>query len=354
MGSFAFIIHPIEVKDVARKFPVAKYLPPGLVERALGLLPPFKVSKITGIQSNYGSAEGWFISCPLTPHMMFKLPEKRVMGKIIDAAKVAQDLGAKVVGLGAFTSVVGDAGITVRDNVDIAVTTGNSYTVATAIEGTLRAAALMDIDMETANVLALGATGSIGRVLSLILSDKGCNLTLAARNIARLEKVSSLVTRQTGMVPRITSDIKQAVRRADVILCVSSSIDALIQPEDLKPGALVCDVARPRNVSVEVKKRRNDVLVIEGGIVKVPGDVKFNFDFGFPGGLSYACMAETMILALDEKYEDWSLGRELTVGQVNGIARLAKKHGFELAGFRSFERPVTAEEIELVRQNARS
>jgi fatty aldehyde-generating acyl-ACP reductase len=45
VGSFAFIIHPIEVKDVARKFPVAKYLPPGLVERALGLLPPFKVSK---------------------------------------------------------------------------------------------------------------------------------------------------------------------------------------------------------------------------------------------------------------------------------------------------------------------
>jgi fatty aldehyde-generating acyl-ACP reductase len=135
----------------------------------------------------------------------------------------------------------------------------------------------MDIDMETANVLALGATGSIGRVLSLILSDKGCNLTLAARNIARLEKVSSLVTRQTGMVPRITSDIKQAVRRADVILCVSSSIDALIQPEDLKPGALVCDVARPRNVSVEVKKRRNDVLVIEGGIVKVPGGCRVQF-----------------------------------------------------------------------------
>ena len=354
MGSFAFIVHPIEVRDVARKFPVAKYLPSGLVERAMGLLPPFKVSNITGVQSKYGSAEGWFVSCPLTPRMMFSMPEKRVIGKIIDAAKVAQDLGAKVVGLGAFTAVVGDAGITVRDNVDIAVTTGNSYTVATAIEGTLKAAGLMGIHMQKANVLILGATGSIGRVLSLILSDKGYHLTLAARNIARLEKASDFITQQTGMVPRITDDIKQAVRNADVILCVSASVDALIEPEDLKPGALVCDVARPRNVSAEVKKLRKDVLVIEGGVVKVPGNVEFNFDFGFPRGHSYACMAETMILALDEKYENWSLGRELTVAQVSGIAKLAKKHGFELAGFRSFERPVTAEEIEAVKQNARS
>ena len=48
--------------------------------------------------------------------------------------KLAQDLGAKVVGLGAFTAVIGDAGITVSNNVDVAVTTGNSYTVATALE----------------------------------------------------------------------------------------------------------------------------------------------------------------------------------------------------------------------------
>ena len=27
MGSFAFVVHPIELMDVARKFPVAKYLP---------------------------------------------------------------------------------------------------------------------------------------------------------------------------------------------------------------------------------------------------------------------------------------------------------------------------------------
>jgi predicted amino acid dehydrogenase len=352
MGSFAFIVHPVEISDVARKFRVAKYLGGKLVEHALKLVPPFKLSEITGVKSEYGNASGWFISCPLTPAMMLRMPEDKVIKKIIDAAKVAQDLGAKIVGLGAFTAVVGDAGITVSQNVDIAVTTGNSYTVATAIEGTVKAASLLGIDMDTAEVLILGATGSIGRVLALILANRGYKLTLTARNVARLERVSRLITKETGMVPRIAADVKQAVRKADVILCVSSALDVLIEPEDLKPGALVCDVARPRNVSVEVKQKRKDVLVIEGGIVKVPGDVEFNFDFGFPRGHSYACMAETMILALEERYETWSLGRNLSVAQVSGIARLAKKHGFELAGFRSFEKPVTQEEIEMVNRNA--
>jgi predicted amino acid dehydrogenase len=137
-------------------------------------------------------------------------------------------------------------------------------------------------------------------------------------------------------------------------MCVSSAVDALIEPEDLKPGALVCDVSRPRNVSVEVKKKRDDVLIIEGGVVNVPGNVDFRFDFGFPPRQSYACMAETMILAMEENYTDWSLGRDLSLDRVAGIAKLAKKHGFEVAGFRSFERPVTSEEIASIKEKARS
>ena len=64
---------------------------------------------------------------------MVEMPEAYVL-KIIKAGKVAEKLGAKIVGLGAFTSIVGDAGVTVANNLNIAVTTGNSYTVATALE----------------------------------------------------------------------------------------------------------------------------------------------------------------------------------------------------------------------------
>lgn len=353
MGTFGFIIHPIDISDMARKFPIAGHLPGKLVETLMSFMPPIKISQVTGARSSCGQADGWFVSVPLTPRLMLGLPEKKVTRKIIDACNRAADLGAKVVGLGAFTSVVGDAGVTIRENVDIAVTTGNSYTVATAIEATEKAARLMEIDMDKASVLVLGASGAIGRAVSLIMADDGRRLTLCARDLGRLEKVAGAVAKETGMVPIVTKDLRSAVREADVVMCVSSAIDAVIEPDDLKPGALVCDVSRPRNVSVEVKKKRDDVLIIEGGVVKVPGDVDFHFNFGFPPKTSYACMAETMILAMEENYTDWSLGREMPVARVKGIAKLAKKHGFEVAGFRSFERPVTDEEIERIKENSR-
>jgi len=111
----------------------------------------------------------------------------------------------------------------------------------------------------------------------------------------------------------------------------------------------VCDVARPRDVSWRVAKERDDVLVIEGGVVAVPGDVEFGFDFGFPPKTAYACMSETMILALEGRYESFTLGKDVSVEQVREISALADKHGFKLAGFRSFERAVTEEHIERIR-----
>jgi hypothetical protein len=88
-------------------------------------------------------------------------------------------------------------------------------------------------------------------------------------------------------------------------------------------------------------------------MVDVPGPVNFHFNFGFPPGKAYACMAETMALALEGRLEDYTLGKDITRARVEEITAIAKKHGFRLSGFRSFEREVTSEKIETVRKNAR-
>ena len=96
------------------------------------------------------------------------------------------------------------------------------------------------------------------------------------------------------------------------------------------------------------------VQVIEGGMVEVPGEVDFHFNFGFPARMAYACMAETMALALEGRYESYTLGKDLTIEQVQEIDRIARRHGFKLGGFRSFERAVSDEQIEQIKLNARS
>lgn len=352
LDRFAFVIHPLGVSDVSRKFKFARRFPDRWVEAALRRLPPLKTAEITGVRSGHNEVAGWFVACPLTTSQIMNLDPGFVLQKVIQAGKKAEKLGAGILGLGAFTKVVGDAGISVAKALDIPVTTGNSYTVATAIQGTREAARLMGHNLAEAEVAVVGAAGAIGSVCARILARETKRMTLVGRNRQKLELVADSIMSDCGLAARITPDLAGALRCADVVITVTSTVDAIIEPEHLKPGAVVCDVARPRDVSRRVAELRDDVLVIEGGVVEIPGPADFNFDFGFPPRTAYACMAETMILALERRFESFTLGRELTVRQVEEIAALAEKHGFKTAGFRSFERAISKDEIVRIAENA--
>lgn len=355
MDTFAFIIHPIDPKrDVSRKFPLlGKYLSVKQINFFSTFFPPLYISEITGIRSAATGKEirGWFVACPYTPARMLELPEKTVYRKIIETGHLAEKLGARLLGLGAFTSVVGDAGITIARHLSIPVTTGDAYTVAVAVQAVREAARVMEIPLSGATAAVVGATGAIGSVAAELMARDVAKLWLLGRRTPALEAVRERLRAGAVAQIEIATDLR-ALAESDLILTVTSAVDTIIEPGHLKPGAVVCDVARPRDVSAQVAAVREDVLVIDGGMVAVPGDVDFHFNFGFPPGLAYACMAETIALALDGRYESYTLGKTITVNQVETIARIAQQHGFTLGGFRSFERAVTPEHIERVRAAA--
>jgi fatty aldehyde-generating acyl-ACP reductase len=372
MDNFAFIIHPIDPRrDVRRKYPLlGTLLPESFVDFFSGHWPPVYISHITGIRSTATGKEieGWFVACPYTPRRMVTLPQAQVYRKIVQTGRLAERLGARLLGLGAFTSVVGDAGVTISRELTIPVTTGDSYTVAVAVAAIKRAAQYMDIDLKNATAAVVGATGAIGSVCAELLAADVPQMMLlthrrperlpvpaqagpASLSGARVEQVKKRVE-AAGAQVIVTTDTS-ALRRADLVIAVTSALRAILAPGDLKPGCVVCDVARPRNVSRAVVEQRDDVLVIEGGMVKVPGSVDFHFDFGFPPRMAYACMAETMTLALEGRYECFTLGKEIAMERVLEIAALAERHGFRLGGFRSFDRAVSDEQVEHIRDNAR-
>jgi fatty aldehyde-generating acyl-ACP reductase len=354
--TFAFIIHPIDPKkDVSRKWPwLGKILTRQQVDFFSLFFPPVYISEITGIRSVSTGKEikGWFVACPFTPQRMMSLPVRRVYNKIIATGRMTEKLGARMLGLGAYTSVVGDAGITIAKSLTVPVTTGDAYTIDMAVQAVRKAAGLMDIEMGSAKAAVVGATGTIGSVCAELLAEEVAELTLVGRRPDALEAVRERCEDGARAVLTTSTDMR-SIYDADLVLTVTSAITTVIEPEHLKPGAVVCDVARPRDVSQRVGHEREDVLVIEGGMVAVPGDVDFHFDFGFPPRMAYACMAETMALALEGRYEDYSLGKLISRAQVREISAIADRHGFKLGYFRSFERgPVTDEHIALVRERA--
>jgi fatty aldehyde-generating acyl-ACP reductase len=355
VDTFAFIIHPIDPKrDVSRKFPLlGRVLNERQIDFFSTFFPPVYISEIEGIRSEATGREikGWFIACPFTPKRMLELPERTVYRKIIQTGRLAERLGAQMLGLGAFTSVVGDAGITIARSLDVPVTTGDSYTVIVAVEAIREAASLMDIPVGRASAAVVGATGAIGQVCADMLADSVERLYLIGRRRDALEDLRDRL-KVHARAELIASTNMDVLSEAQLILTVTSSVHDVIRPEYLQPGSVICDVARPRDVSAMVARVRDDILVIDGGMVDVPGPVDFHFNFGFPPGKAYACMAETIALALEGRFEDYTIGKHITRERVEEIGSIARKHGFRLSGFRSFEKEVTPRQIETIRRNA--
>ncbi|MBN1956246.1 MAG: shikimate dehydrogenase [Anaerolineae bacterium] len=355
MDTFAFIIHPLDPKaDVARKYPrLARLLSVPLIHFLSRYWPPLVLSRVTGVRSlaTGRQVEGWLLACPFTAQRMIELPPRVVYRKVIQTGRLAERLGAQILGLGAFTSVAGDGGVTVARALDIPVTTGDSYTVTLAVRALLEAGRQMGIAAEQAVTAVVGASGAVGSASACLLAPRVGRMILLGRRLEPLERVRQEVMGLARGAVDISTEIGD-IRQAALVASATSAGRAVIHPPHLKPGAVVCDIARPRDVSAQVLEQRDDVLVIDGGLAEVPGEVEFGFDYGLPPRLAFGCMAETIALALEGRFEDYTVGKNIEIDRVREIEEIAERHGFRLAGLRSFEHPLTPEQIHRVRQKA--
>ncbi|HYX24369.1 MAG TPA: serine carboxypeptidase, partial [Thermoanaerobaculia bacterium] len=130
-----------------------------------------------------------------------------------------------------------------------------------------------------------------------------------------------------------------------VITATSAFGQRVLDVSRCKPGAVICDVALPSDIGADEAAVRPDVLVAESGEVVIPGPVDFHYDVGLPKGVAHACLAEAALLAMEGRFEDYTLGRNIEIGRVKEVYRLFQKHGFQIAGLRSFGRYVSEEEL---------
>jgi len=358
---FCFVIHPLSLDDVARYEPGAAGKGAPIVRKIMEWMPPWATVHVTGVRTPDGrETEGWFVTAPLLPEQMIEFPREEVYKRIVRAIEIGAELGAEVAGLGAFTGVVGDGGITVAERSPIPVTTGNSLTIAAGIQSLFRGAREMEVDPSVSTATIVGATGSIGGACVKLIAPHVREVVLVARNNTRLAKFAEQMKSELPCAVSYTTDISSAVRRSQLVLTATSSTQDVIQPEDLLPGAVVCELSLPHDVSRRVAIERPDVLVTEGGNMVVPGTPRFErvrepgqeFDLNLPPRTALACMSETMVLALENRAENYTLGRGIDVEKVREIERLASRAGFTLADMRAFDTAITAEKIAATRAAA--
>jgi len=361
MNRFCFVIHPLSFEDIARYEPGAKGKGEAILRKIMEWMPSYAAVHVTGVRTPDGrETEGWFVAAPLLPQQLVEFPREEVYARVVRAIQIGAELGAQVAGLGAFTGVVGDAGVTINARSPIPVTTGNSLTIASGVTSLFRAAQEMGIDAAASTAAVIGATGSIGSACVRLIAPQVRRLILCARNQTRLRKFHQEIAAQLPCESESTTDISLAVRNSQLILTATSSTKDVVEPEDLQSGAVVCELSLPHDVSRRVARERPDVLVIEGGNMLVPGSPRFErirepgseFDLNLPPRTALACMSETMILALEGRFEPYTLGRGIDLKKVVEIESMAQRCGFELADMRAFDAAVTPEKIAEVRTAA--
>jgi len=363
---FAFVIHPLSRTFFTRVEPLGTItrLAPGVVndaiEKAVAYAPPFTYSHVTGIISPTGAeAEGWLITVGGTPKELMAHSPEFTYARLLQAAEIARKLGAQVMGLGAFTKVVGDAGVTVAKKAPLPVTTGNSYSASGALwaaHEALRRLDLAELDdrgVIRGKAMVVGATGAIGSVCSRLLALASDEIWLVSPETAKLLALKHEIERDH---PRASVHVAATpdghLGDMDVIVTATSGAGKrILDIMKVKPGCVITDVARPLDLSAEDVARRPDVLVVESGEIELPGEVSMK-NIGLPPNVVYACMAETVVLALEGRYETFTVGRNIEWEKVKEIYRLGLKHGMRLAAISGVNGVFTPDQIAEVRQRA--
>jgi predicted amino acid dehydrogenase len=363
---FAFVIHPLSqeyFRSVEPLGTIARFAPPTVMdalEKALAYLPPFTYSHVTGIKSPTGAeAEGWLITVGGTPKELLAHRPEFTYGRLLAAAETARKLGAQVMGLGAFTKVVGDAGVTVARRAPLPVTTGNSYSASGALwaaRDALSRLGLIEVDAHgrfAGRSMVVGATGSIGSVCARLLALASDELWLVSPETAKLLALKHDIERQDPRARiHVAATPGQHLRDMDLIVTATSGAGKrVLDIMEVKPGCVITDVARPLDLSAEDVARRPDVLVVESGEVQLPGEVEMR-GIGLPPGVVYACLAETVVLALEGRYETFTVGREIEWEKVKEIYQLGLKHGMQLATISGVNGVYTDEDIARIRELA--
>ncbi len=363
INRFAYLIHPLSqdhLKKVKAVDILSSIAPQSMtaVEKLMAYSPPFVYSRVKGIKSPTGvEAEGWLISLGETIDEMQKHSPDFTTKKIMKAAEKAKKLGAQVMGISMLPKGMHGTSLEVGKHAALPITTGNSYTASTALWAAAEAVRQMGLSklkhgkVLQAKAMVIGATGDVGAICSRLLATAFEEVYIVSRNMAKLLSLQEALQEQKpGLKIQVSTRTDRFIDDMDVVVIASSrgSIDIM----RVKPGCVITDITRPMVFSQKDVAKRQDVLVITGGEIELPGEAIEMKDIGLPHGVAYAGLAETIILALEGRFEDFTKGSNTQWEKVKEIYKLGIRHGMKLSSISGVDGPLSEEDISRVKAQA--
>lgn len=364
---FSFVIHPLSMGHVYKHPYVRhfkKYLKPldRFTEEIISYSPGVYYGKISGIVSEKTGrrVDGLIYAVSETPKKLMESEPDAIYKKILKLCEKAHQRGSKIMGLGAYTKIVGDAGVTIDRLSPIPVTTGNSLSAASTLWAAKLAVDKMGFVKKEngkfkGKMMIVGATGSIGAVSAKVLSFSWDEIYIVAPRAYKLIELKEEIMKiNPGAKINVSTEADAYTSLCDLIITTTSGQGkTILDIMKVKPGCVICDVSRPFDISEKEATQRPDVLVIASGEVQLPGkDLNMKIDIGLEGNIVYACLAETALLAMEGKFESFTLSRNINYEKVIQIDKMAKEHGVRLSQIMGHNGFITDAEFDLCKEHA--
>ena len=337
----AFLLHPMTIDDLwqppsqrwLRHLAARGLLPEGWLRRAMLLMRPQSQGVIEGIRLPDGRRlRVLLIGAPMLPDQFAEHPDI-ALRMAVQGARLAYELGAEAVGLGAFWSTVGDKGAEVQRAVpQIAVTNGGAYTAASvraAVPGLLTRFAREGGSLRRATAAVVGANGVVAFGVARSIAPEVGEVVLIGRDAERLRRSAGTLQRKYPGTRVVATTDLAAVASADLVFTATSDPDAVLYPQHVRPGAWVFDLGRPPDVHPSVRDVPG-VQLVPGGVVRPPGEMRSEIDMRFGEGYVPACLAETMIMTAAHAYDRRSLGGRTRTEDIAFYLREGEELGFEI------------------------
>ena len=315
MKTFALLVYPANIKQLKNFWPITRIMPGFLRQSWLKNNPPFKIVRIKE------EIPGYLIALPLLPQQMLALGEEFILDKIVAAGHLAEELGASILGLSGLNSLVLDKNNTMSKKLKIPVACGNAFTAWSVYEAIYRMAKAKKIDLKKSTLAVIGATNPTGSLCARKLSGCVNKIILSARERDKLERLKENILHLNPIEIIIEEDAHKAAREADIVV-ITAFEEAV---NEFKPNAIVCDISISRNLKFDP-----NINFIQGGLIKLPYPSDLAKRMGLAKDIIYASMAETILLASEERLVSNALGESINLDRLEEIADIATQHGFEV------------------------
>ena len=349
---FGFLVHAREVEDIFRKFPALKIIPRGLLKIGMKYAPPIIASKITGLTTKESKPlDGYIFAITMTAKQMVE-DREFALKKINQAINYAQKKGVGIIGLGALTASFSKGGLAINSKgKPIGITTGRAYTTKTVTDYVKQCIVEFGFNKSKVQIAIVGAGGSIGSSCAKILAYYGIKNFLfidLPKRAEHLKQTIENIKMDQAEINIFISHSIHDIKNADIIITATNAPEVLVVSEDLTPGTIIINDAQPSDVSIDVLKNRQDVLVIEGGVIHTPG-IKGHLNMGLADEEdTFCCLGEVLILAHNQHFEDFALG-ELDIKLINRIENMSEELSINLAKFQNSLGYISEEQIAYVK-----